>query len=333
MKRVYIYINYKNIVVLKEYLDIIKGALEENGFTCNYVSSLKGIPRNSLFVFPMGTDAFKFYLKGYHNFILWQQGATADESYMRNRSRLRHCVINVMDIFAMRKAKFILYVSEYMRSHYEKLAHCKFENKSYIMPCFNEEFDPEVFKYKCYSNKVFTYVGSLDLWQCFDKIVDLYLEIEKKNPQAYFKVLTFQVEEAIEILRKRGIKNFSVKQVEKDDVKRELLECTYGFVLREDNIVNRVATPTKISSYLAAGVIPIFSDCLVDFYNATKDYSCVLPVCEGDAGYRDVFAYINEKIEKNVIQEEIREIFATYYCKSSHVQQLKRELSMLKGFD
>lgn len=44
-----------------------------------------------------------------------------------------------------------------------------------------------------------------------------------------------------------------------------LADVKFGFVLRNDVPVNRVATPTKLSSYLSAGVIPVFSKYLKDF--------------------------------------------------------------------
>lgn len=169
MKTAYVYINYPNIVVLKDYLDVVKKALERCGYKCEFVKSLDAIDKKSLIVHPMGIDAIKYYLKGYKNFILWQQGATADESYMRNHSKLRYWMLNKIDTFAMKKARFILYVSDYMREHYEQLAGCSFKEKSYIMPCFNEVYDEAVYQYKDYGKKVFTYVGSLDLWQCFDQ--------------------------------------------------------------------------------------------------------------------------------------------------------------------
>ena len=139
--RAYIYINYKNIVVLKSYLDVVKSAIERVGIPCEYRNSLEGVKKSDLVIFPMGNDAFKYYLKGYHNFILWMQGVTADESYIRHQSKIRYFVLNQVDLFAMKRAKAILYVSDYLRQHYEKIGKCSFKNKSYIMPCFNEEYD------------------------------------------------------------------------------------------------------------------------------------------------------------------------------------------------
>ena len=45
----------------------------------------------------------------------------------------------------------------------------------------------------------------------------------------------------------------------------ELLQYKYGFILREKNWTNEVATPTKMNSYLAAYLIPVYSDGVDDF--------------------------------------------------------------------
>lgn len=328
MKRAYIYINYPNIVVLKDYLTVVKCALEDIGYNVDFINSFEGVSKEDLIVHPMGKDAFKYYLKGYHNYILWQQGATADESFMRNHSKLRYWILNKIDTFAMKKARLILFVSEYMRMHYEKLSGQSFSDKSYTMPCFNEEYDESVYKHKDYSKKVFTYVGSLDLWQCFDKTATLYKQIEERVPNTLFKVLTFSVDEAKRILKEKGVKNYVVACVPKEKVKKELLGTTYGFILREDNMVNRVATPTKFSSYLAAGVIPIFSDCLRDFYNASNGCRYVMSVPQ-EYDVQKIIEFVEKEIEKNEVKDEFHFLLNGHYSPVTHINNITKQLASI----
>lgn len=320
-KRAFLYINYANIVVLNVYLDIIREALTQMGYECEYIKTLAGIPKSELIVFPMGKDVFKYYWKGYHNVILWQQGATGAESFMRHHSRIRKNILNFMDCFAMRKAKMIFYVSESMKKYYESLAHTGFSEKAYIMPCFNEALDPDIFEKKDYSKKIFTYVGSLDLWQCFDETVELYAEIERLNPDSFLKVLTFNTEKAEQILKNKKIKNYSVSCVPKEQVKSELEEAVFGFILRHDIDVNRVATPTKISSYLSAGVLPIYSSCLEDFHALASGKSFAFSMNPGEDA--EILAeHVNKTIDSAVIRKEIEELFHTYYSAENHVRNI-----------
>jgi len=321
MKKSYIYVNYNNIIVLQTYLEIIGEAIRNLGYEVSFVKDLSGVNKEDLIVFPMGIDAFKFFLKGYHNFILWQQGATADESFMRNHSKIRYWLLNKMDLFAMKKAKAILYVSQYMKEYYEKLGNCSFGNKSYLMPCFNEEYDRTIFDSKDYSKKVFTYVGSLDLWQCFEQTVDIYKKIEDKLKNCFFKVLTFDEEKGKRILQEKGVKNYSVKRVPKEEVKKELLEANYGFIIREDSIVNRVATPTKFSSYLSSGVIPIFSKCLTDFTQESLKMKYALAL-DDEIDVTSLLRFVNQEVNKEEVSAEYERLFSEYYSPEHHTKQL-----------
>lgn len=328
MKKAHIYINYPNVVVLQSYLDVIKDALCRLGYVCEYVKELSGVDKKDLIVFPVPMDAMKFYFKGYRNYILWQQGATADESFMRNHSRLRYWILNKIDLFAMKKAKAVLYVSDYMKRHYEKIGNCSFSEKSYIMPCFNEVFDPSVYENKNYSKKVFTYVGSLEPWQCFDETATLYKKIEDAVPEVFFKVLTFDTKSAEKILKEKGIKNYEVKCVPKDEVKKELAPVTYGFIIREDNMVNRVATPTKISSYMAAGVIPIFSSCLKDFSIQAQKMNFAKQVSDlSDESVQGIIRFVNTPVDAESLKREYNDVFNTYYSTELHSQRLGDLLS------
>lgn len=320
-KKAYIYMNYPNVVVLNVYLDVIKEALVRLNYECEYIKDFNEVSKKDLIVFPMGKDAFKYYFKGYRNFILWQQGATGAESFMRHSSKIRSGILNYMDCFAMKKAKMIFYVSQYMQEYYEKTAHTSFEHKAYVMPCFNEVLDKELLEKKDYSKKVFTYVGSLDLWQCFNETVDIYAEIEKRIPDVFFKVLTFNTEKAKEIIKAKNITNYSVACVPKEQVKSELENATYGFIIRHDTEVNRVATPTKISSYLSAGVLPIYSTCLKDFHAQAhgKAFAYALNPKEDIDG---LIQFINSDLDKSLVQQEIDDLFSTYYSKDYHVSNI-----------
>lgn len=319
--KTYFFFNRGNIEVTKNYLDVIQSALIRMGYECEYITSLSGIPKESLIVHAVGVDAFQYYLKGYRNIILWQQGATGAESYMKHSSKIRSFVLNYMDCFVMKKAKMIFYVSQYMQEYYEKLAHTSFTHKAYIMPCFNEVLDKDIINRKNFSNKTFTYVGSLNLWQCFTETVDAYAKIEKKIPDAFFKVLTFNTEKAIEIIKEYNIKNYSVACVPKEQVKNELADATYGFVIRHDIDVNRVATPTKISSYLSAGVLPIYSTCLKDFHAQAygKAFAYAFNPEEDIDG---LIHFINTGHDKAIVQQEIEDLFCTYYSAENHIANI-----------
>lgn len=125
----------------------------------------------------------------------------------------------------------------------------------------------------------------------------------------------------IEKITRFGLSDDSVP---KDDVKKELSSVNYGFIIREDSIVNRVATPTKISSYMSAGVIPIFSTCLKDFSVLAQNLKYAKAVENLDEkGVADVICYIKKPIEKEDVKEEYKKLFDSYYGKHTHCANLE----------
>ena len=113
----------------------------------------------------------------------------------------------------------------------------------------------------------------------------------------------------------------SSRAVPKEQVKSELENATYGFIIRHDIEVNRVATPTKISSYLSAGVLPIYSNCLIDFHAQAhrKAFAYALNPEENIDG---LIRFINSGLDKKLVQKEIEYLFSTYYSTENHITNI-----------
>ena len=259
---------------------------------------------------------------GAKNIILWCQGVVPEESYLRNRSRARTLGLSFIERRALKKAAFCLFVSDEMRRHYEKKYRLDFEDRYFVMPCFNASLEPEAFCTEGkYVSPSFAYVGSLAAWQCFEKTVDIYKAIEARLDDTRLKVLTFDQDRARMILEARGVERYEVSCVPPEKVAAELAEVSYGFVIREDNVVNRVATPTKLSSYMSAGVIPVFSDCLGSFTDMARNLRFAVPVGESvNADY--VARCCAESVSWKEILAEYRCVFDTYYSREYYVERL-----------
>lgn len=99
------------------------------------------------------------------------------------------------------------------------------------------------------------YAGGAQVWQC----VDLLLDAIKKNPnQQSFEIFSHNIDIFGEELKKRALEPSIFKGYVSKKQLADIYENTnFGFVLREDSIVNRAASPTKICDYCAGRVIPI----------------------------------------------------------------------------
>ena len=223
---------------------------------------------------------------------------------------------------ALKKAAFCLFVSDDMRRHYETKYGLSFEGRCFVMPCFNSTFEQGSFLAEGkYDSPTFAYVGSMAAWQCFEATVDLYKELEARLPGALLKVLTFDQDGARKILRAKGVERYEVGCVSPEKVAGELAKVAYGFVIREDDPVNRVATPTKLSSYMAAGVIPVFSDCIGSFSSLARGLKYAIPV--GRSVDVDAVARrCAEPVRREEVLGEYRRVFDTYYSREYYVEGL-----------
>ena len=67
--------------------------------------------------------------------------------------------------------------------------------------------------------------------------------------------------------------NVRVKTGTPDEVRTAYLRAHYGFILRDDNILNRVACPTKLMEYIRFGIVPVMKFAEIgDFMDLGLEY-------------------------------------------------------------
>lgn len=332
LKKTAFTIREDKMAVQEFYVQIIFKSLEAIGYTCKFYDSIEEAlvePKSSLYVSISHYYTLKMYLKGYKRQLYWVQGSSPDESFMRNHSYIRKFFISCIELFALEKAKCVFMVSQGMLNHYKKKYHKDYSYKTYIMPCYNDRIEIANFKTPGkYTNNVFCYVGGLSVWQCFPETVAFYKRIEDKIPNAEFRVFTPDVDKANKIMEEAGLKRYSAKFVKSDELSKELAECKFGFILRSKSPVNYVATPTKLSNYLANGLIPIVSDSVEYFKEVLTDckYTVVL---SDNLDNRRVLDLVQQTIDTTELIDEYLRIFNTYYNDDLHVENISKIMRSL----
>ena len=321
-----------NGVVTDTYMELIGKALSysERVRYCRDMRECVAIcPKTETIVVARTVDAFRAILRGYKKIVVWFQGVEPEESYMAHHSKLRRSVLSTMERIILKRGEFFFFVSKAMKRHYESKYRITIdEDNCYIMPCQNTVFHPESFATAGkYSSNIYTYVGSLAVWQKFDETIRLYKEIEKMGlPNTELRVFTFDQDMAREMLRDAGVQHYSVGCVRNEDMPCVLADIKYGFIIREDNIVNRVATPTKISTYMSCGVIPIYSDCLEGFSEAARQLKYAIKNDEKKIEKIRQLSFVDYKD----IEKEYKEFFDIHYSGEKHIEQLKPKLSKIQ---
>lgn len=322
----------KNVSATEFYYNIIGQALKEkynliyDGFEESEIPAKK----NVLVVCGSCTQMLKLWKNGYRKIATWYQGALPEESYMRNHSWLRKKVLSLIEKFSLRHSVLNIVVSEAMIEHYEQSYKLKLNN-AYVMPCYNVEFQKDRILSKNPESRIFVYAGGLSKWQCIEQMLQLYKRIEDRvNGRAKLLFFTPELEKARQLVVDNKIVNCEVSCVHYSELAEKMKQAKFGFALREDTVVNRVATPTKLANYVASGIIPVYSECVHDFYIQSRNNPYQIAIHDvnniTDREVDCIIKLLDETIDGESLQSGMHTYFDKYYNTKWHIKNLAEML-------
>lgn len=189
------------------------------------------------------------------------RGLVHEESFMRNRNKIRRYVLFQLEKFAYKYADYVGAVSVNMKNVIENLFRSK--SRVYVTPCCISEVKGKN-KSGGKGEINFVYVGGLSSWQCFDEILKLYRSISNNIPST-LTIISKQIELAKLKVKDAQVTEVEYKTMSQQEVTKDLINYDFGFLLRENILLNRVASPIKFLEYTSSGVIPIISRNVGDF--------------------------------------------------------------------
>ena len=153
-------------------------------------------------------------------------------------------------------------------------------------------------------NKItYIYVGGANYWQNLDKILLRFNEINIKKPGEYFFIiLTTDIDWVNNFCIKNSIKtdNMYINQVPYNEVGKYLNASDFGIIIRENNIINYVASPTKVNEYLACG-LKIINDLDQIGKNERIYEQKYIPIQEIIKNQNDIYRYLSGVCDKDNI--------------------------------
>lgn len=206
------------------------------------------------------------------------RGADMAEALMAHN--LRALVIAVYSAISVRRA---LRLADHVNSVSKTMAAWiarKFGKSASVLPCCVAGTIKSDGWAEDGAVKTVVYSGGLSAWQKIDTIIGLMKKIGEADPTIRFRFLTKDVE----ALKRKcaavglGEDRWSAKACKQCEVAEELAKADCGIIIRDNTLVNQVASPIKVGEYLAAGLGVIASPFIGDVGKelADKDFACLV---------------------------------------------------------
>lgn len=248
-----------------------------------------------------------------HKIIMDIHGCVVEELAYQNQALKKVDQFKKVESLIFNNISTLVSVSDNMTQFYkDKYPNCK---ANFIkFPIFN--FQNIERRHDDFSEKsCVIYSGGTQKWQNVELMMD---SIAQQKDNFTFLILTPDIDYFDKIIQASNrLSTIELKSVEPHKVSQEYKSAHFGFILRDDIIVNQVACPTKLIEYLESGLIPIVLQPEIGDFN--------------QMGYNYI---LNENFVKGLIPEaallkEIREsnykiIETLQNEKMSAIQQLKR---------
>lgn len=285
--------------------------------------------KNDIFIVGDVMQAFRLLLKR-KKVIMWFQGVLPEERYMIRKSLIRKFTLNLIEKFVFKKTFYRFLVSKALYNHFKEKYNSNIDYEYLLLPCFSEKnIIINNFTHSSkYKNQNFVYAGSLHKWQYFEYTLELYKEVEVRSGyKTKLFILTPELDNAKLLVENAKIVNYEIKYVKPEHLNSELANIKYGFIVRDDSIVNHVSTPTKLSAYISNGIIPIFTDSILDFSEVSSftNYRICLDTIDLLNNTEKILDHFILDIENKAILEDFSKIYENYY----NYDKYKNEIAML----
>jgi hypothetical protein len=195
-----------------------------------------------------------------HNiqFIIDMHGAVPEELAFQG-DFVNSKIADQAERFIMYHADIIITVTETMKSHLIN-KYGNINTRFIVLPIFPWDFESasdfnEKPTLREAEKPIIVYAGGLQKWQNIQLMKELIAKSE--NRFQYFIFVPNPVTFNKKIEEIANSTNIRIEQLNHKQIYDEYKYCRYGFALRDDNIINHVACPTKIIEYLSHGIIPI----------------------------------------------------------------------------
>lgn len=336
----YFYLSSSNEIneVTNVYSQVIEDAIKQLGHSVIRTHSLRDIPKRSAVITILDKDcALLHMLKRPLLSISWYQGIIPEEAMLTFKGHwsayFRKIFHEQLEKYTLRRNAINIFVSNAQELHYKQKYNIS-SKCSFIMPCYNTIISRDAFFAEKYESPSFVYAGGMAAWQCVPIMLELFKDIKKIIPSSTLTIFTSQQEVAKEFVNKIGV-DAKIEYCNPEMLNVRLREFKYGFLIRDNIKVNQVATPTKINTYMAAGLIPIYTDVIEDYrVHISQNNPFVISGLSKADLTTSILDFEKLKISSNEIYECYKRIFDEYWNANKYQLIFKSILAdIISGFE
>jgi GT2 family glycosyltransferase len=230
------------------------------------------------------------------------------EEFLYHEDQKNSGIYNNLEKIAIERANYIIVVSNAMREHLKQKYSSIPKGQIIIMPIFQDMPTVPVSKTYLMDKPIIVYAGGLQKWQQIPKMIDA---VQKTVNNNLFRIYCPNPEEFIKMLPVdlKQNSNITVDSKPNNELLMLFEDCHYGFIFREDVIVNRVACPTKLIEYLAKGIVPVVDfDNIGDFKEMGMMYVKLEDFLSGKLPKEETR---NQMVENNItVYDKIKKLYA-----------------------
>jgi glycosyltransferase involved in cell wall biosynthesis len=192
-----------------------------------------------------------------------------------------------LEKFVINNSECIISVSEGLEEHWLK-DFPDYAGKKAIVPC---AVDLNYFPLSARDRKknrekfgiednqpIFLYAGSAKFYQRIDLVISLYKAIAESNKLARFLLIipssdVEKVQELVKLQKSDLVEKIEIISTKHDDIHKLMQIADFGILIRDDILINNVASPTKFGEYLSMGLPVIASPYVYQVKNAITDFN------------------------------------------------------------
>ncbi len=231
------------------------------------------------------------------------------------KAKIKNSFFRKSEKLMMKKSHKIFCVSNSLKRYYLNKYHLS-ENKFSVFPgaadlelFFYDEKLRNTTREELNINTeeiLIVYSGRLEMkWEIPDKIFSFFKNLNDKNQKFKLLLITPDIELANNLINEYKFEDIVfVKEVKLYEVNKYLNAADVGLLLREDILMNNVASPTKFAEYLMAGLPVIISHGIHDFAQDIVNTGFGVVVSGLDEITSDEYKQLQESLAIDKVQIE-----------------------------